>query len=74
MAVLARPQLDGSSDVTERLCDFATLPKIGCREWVEASQSITTKSIVHECPLLTSERSVVLRRRLSTSMSGQLFR
>jgi hypothetical protein len=36
MAVLARPQLDGSFDVTER-----RLPKIGCREWVGWRQSIS---------------------------------
>ena len=41
MAVLARPQLDGSFDVTER-----RLPKIGCREWVESDRSMTTRSLL----------------------------
>jgi len=40
MAVLARPQLDGSSDVTERL-----LLKIGCREWVDYRRS-TLRSLI----------------------------
>jgi hypothetical protein len=35
MAVLARPQLDGSFDVTER-----RLPKIGCREWVDGGRRL----------------------------------
>jgi hypothetical protein len=37
MVVLARPQLDGSFDVTER-----RLPKIGCREW---STSVDRSSV-----------------------------
>jgi hypothetical protein len=40
MAVLTRPQLDGSFDVTERL-----LPKIGCREWVELARDADHASV-----------------------------
>jgi hypothetical protein len=45
MAVLARPQLDGSFDVTERLW-----PKIGYREWVDSRRLIKRRRYLRQRP------------------------